>query len=102
MVIDNINATPHRELHMIIGVVNDKNLDEMMKLLPKDARYYFCKADIPRALPAEELARVAAKWQLQGSAYPTVAAAWQAARQKAHPDDLIFIGGSTFVVAEVV
>ena len=102
MVMDNINATPHRELHIIIGVVNDKNLDAMMKLLPKTAHYYFCKANIPRALPAEELARVAAKWQLQGSAFPTVSLAWQAARQKAHPDDLIFIGGSTFVVAELV
>jgi dihydrofolate synthase/folylpolyglutamate synthase len=102
MVIDNINATPYRALHMVIGVVNDKNLDAMMKLLPTDAHYYFCKANIPRALPAEELAQVAAKWQLQGSAYSTVAAAWQAARQQAHPDDLIFIGGSTFVVAEVV
>lgn len=102
MVVDNINATPHRELHIVLGVVNDKNLDEMMKLLPKDARYYFCKANIPRALPAEELAQMGAKWQLRGTAYPTVREAWQAARQQAHPDDMIFIGGSTFVVAEVV
>lgn len=102
MVMDNINKTPYRELHMIIGVVNDKNLDAMMALLPKAAHYYFCKANIPRALPAEELALMATKWQLNGSAYPRVDAALQAARQKAHPDDLIFIGGSTFVVAEVV
>jgi dihydrofolate synthase/folylpolyglutamate synthase len=102
MVIDNINATPYRELHIVIGVVNDKNLDAMMKLLPKDAHYYFCKANIPRALPAEELAQMAAKWQLRGAAYPSVSTAWQAAQQQAYPDDLIFIGGSTFVVAEVV
>lgn len=101
-VIENIEKTAHKNLHFVLGVVNDKSLDDILLLLPKQARYYFCKADIPRGLPAEELEKSATKSGLKGTVFPSVKLAFEAARQNAHTDDMIFIGGSTFVVAEVL
>jgi dihydrofolate synthase/folylpolyglutamate synthase len=92
---------PHRHLHLVLGVVNDKDVTKVLALLPQDATYYFCQADIPRALPAAELAAQAAAQGLAGLAYGPVPTAVAAARAAAGPDDLVFIGGSTFVVAEV-
>jgi len=94
--------TPYRRLHFVFGMVNDKNAGAILRLLPKDARYYFCKADIPRGLDQEELACQAAEAGLTGVAYSSVKAAYRAARKEAGRDDLVFIGGSTFVVAEVL
>ena len=73
----------------------------MLALLPKEATYYFCAANIPRALPVSELAEQAAKLGLQGQTYGSVTAAVAAARKAAQAGDVVFIGGSTFVVAEV-
>ena len=94
--------TPHRRLHMVIGVVSDKDVDHILALLPKDALYYFTKASIPRALPEDELAEKAAAYALKGSTYPTVLQAKEAALQAASDDDLVFVGGSNFVVAEIL
>ncbi|RZK44976.1 MAG: bifunctional folylpolyglutamate synthase/dihydrofolate synthase, partial [Hymenobacter sp.] len=91
----------HEHLHLVIGVVNDKDISKVLALLPPAATYYFCQADIPRALPADELAAQAAAAGLTGRAYGPVAAAVAAARAAAGPQDVVFIGGSTFVVAEV-
>ncbi len=102
LVVEQIKQTPYRELHMIIGLVNDKDQDEVLSLLPADARYYFTKASIPRATQPEELAEKAAKFRLQGNSYQTVPQALFAAKDNAGKNDLIFIGGSTFVVAEVL
>lgn len=102
LVVEQIKQTPYRELHMIIGLVNDKDQDEVLSLLPSDARYYFTKASIPRATQPEELAEKAAKFRLQGNSYQTVQQALSAAKENAGENDLIFIGGSTFVVAEVL
>ena len=88
--------------HFVIGMVNDKDISQVLKLMPKDAIYYFAKADIPRGLPAENLKAVAAEVGLTGQAYSSVQEAFNAAKQIATKDDLIFIGGSTFTVAEVV
>jgi len=96
-----LQRVPHRHLHLVIGTVSDKDVAGMLALLPAAGTYYFCAAAIPRALPAAELAAQAASQGLMGLAYPSVAAAVQAARQAAQPDDAVFIGGSTFVVAEV-
>lgn len=92
----------YRRLHFVIGMVNDKDIDSILQILPSDATYYFCKASIPRALNEEILAAKARKTGLQGNCYPTVAEAYTAARQAASPEDMIYIGGSTFVVAEVI
>ena len=97
-----INFTPHKKLHMVLGFVNDKDINAILKLLPSDARYYFCKASIPRALDETLLAESALTFGLQGGAYHTVSDAYAAAKAMAEQDDLIFIGGSTFVVAEVL
>ncbi len=101
LVLAQLARVPHRHLHLVIGTVNDKDVTKVLALLPRAATYYFCQADIPRALPAQELAALATAQGLTGRAYGPVAAAVAAARAAASPDDVVFIGGSTFVVAEV-
>lgn len=98
----NIEQVPHKQLHLVIGMVKDKDISAVLALLPKNAIYYFCQPQLERALPAEELARQAATYQLNGSVFTSVKLALTAAKNKANKEDLIFIGGSTFVVAEVI
>lgn len=101
-VVKQLSETPHKKLHFVLGMVSDKNHDEVLALLPKDAVYYFCKPDLPRGLDAGELKAKAADSGLKGEKYPSVKDAFQAAKKTADNDDLVFVGGSTFVVAEVV
>lgn len=101
-VIAQIERIPHQNLHMVIGMVGDKNIDGMLSLLPKNAIYYFTRASIPRALDQNELMQKALAFELKGTSYPTIKEALSAAKKNAHPDDMIFVGGSTFVVAEVL
>ena len=101
-VVTQIKQTPYKTLHFVIGMVNDKDIAGVLSLLPKDATYYFTKASIPRALDENQLMKIAAFFNLSGASYPTVAIAVAAARQNADPKDLIFIGGSTFIVAEAI
>lgn len=101
-VIEQIKQTPHNNLHMVIGTVADKNIEGILALLPKNASYYFTQAAIPRALSHEELRKKAMGYGLIGNSYPSVALALAAAKEVAKQNDLIFVGGSTFVVAEVV
>jgi dihydrofolate synthase/folylpolyglutamate synthase len=101
LVLAQLARVPHQHLHLVIGTVNDKDVTKVLALLPREATYYFCQADIPRALPANELASLAAVAGLTGQVYGPVAAAVAAARAAASPEDVVFIGGSTFVVAEV-
>jgi dihydrofolate synthase / folylpolyglutamate synthase len=95
-------ALPHNQLHIVLGVVNDKELSTMLQLLPKKAIYYFAKADIPRGLAAETLQQHCALHQLRGETYPSIADAYANAQKKATTNDLIFVGGSCFTVAEVI
>ena len=88
--------------HIVLGFVNDKDLGSVLPLFPRDARYYFTKASVPRALNEEVLMTEAEKYGLTGDCFPDVKSALQAARENASESDLIFIGGSTFVVAEVL
>lgn len=88
-------------LWMVLGMVQDKDISKILALLPKDARYVFCQADLPRAMPAELLAEKAAEYGLKGEVISEVNQALQFARKNAGPNDLIFVGGSTFVVAEI-
>lgn len=102
LVVEQISQTAWKQLHIIIGLVNDKDQDEVLSLLPKNAHYYFTKASIPRATQPEELATMAARFGLHGNCYQTVQQALSAARDSAGENDLILVGGSTFVVAEVL
>ncbi|WP_295648452.1 folylpolyglutamate synthase/dihydrofolate synthase family protein [uncultured Mucilaginibacter sp.] len=101
-VLKNIANTPFKQLHFVIGMVNDKDHSKVLVMLPKDAIYYFCRPDIPRGLDAESLKQKAESFGLHGEAYADVATAFAGAKQAADNDDLVFVGGSTFVVAEVV
>jgi dihydrofolate synthase/folylpolyglutamate synthase len=101
-VLGQINKTPHEKLHFVFGMVDDKEIDTILQMLPKDAVYYFCKADIPRGMDANELRIKAQGFGLQGDAFESVNSALKAAQQMAEMNDLVFIGGSTFIVAEVV
>lgn len=101
-VVHQLHQTAYKKLHFVLGMVNDKDVDSVLRLLPKDAFYYFTKASIPRAMSENLLELKAADLGLKGEKYPTVTEALTAAKQNAEPDDMIFIGGSTFVVAEVV
>ncbi len=101
-VLKNIVATPHQQLHFVMGVVNDKDITKILAMLPASAIYYFCKPDIPRGLEAKSLKLKAESYNLSGDDYPSVKAALSAAQKAAKLNDLVFAGGSTFVVAEVV
>ena len=101
-VIRQIDLTPHKKLHIVLGVVNDKDITAILKKLPKNATYYFTRPAIPRGLEAQQLQAAATKYNLQGIVYPTVRKALNAAKKAAKSNDLIFVGGSTFVAAEVV
>ncbi|CAM3640301.1 folylpolyglutamate synthase/dihydrofolate synthase family protein [Mucilaginibacter galii] len=101
-VLQNIAAVTYEHLHFVVGMVNDKDITKVLSMLPKDATYYFCKPDIPRGLEAEALQQQAAALNLHGQTYSSVKAALQAAQQHAGLNDLVFAGGSTFVVAEIV
>lgn len=89
-------------LRIILGMVNDKDVSGVLALLPKEATYYFTQASVARALPAADMQRLAAEHGLHGNAFPTVAEAYHAALHDASPDDFIFVGGSTFVVADLL
>lgn len=101
-VLEMIRSYSWNKLHFVLGMVRDKDISKILSLLPQDAVYYFCQANIPRALPALELAAQAGELGLRGKVIPHVAEAYETALKEAGPDDFIFVGGSTFVVAEVV
>lgn len=96
-----LELTDHHHLHIVIGLVKDKEVEKVLALLPKEASYYFTRASIPRALPEDQLAAKAATFQLSGLHYPDVNTALHAARQKAGKQDLVLVCGSVFVVGEV-
>jgi dihydrofolate synthase/folylpolyglutamate synthase len=90
------------KLHIVFGMVADKEVNKILELLPKDAIYYFTNADSPRALKADEFNKMAIEFGLRGESFSSVQAAYIKAKSFAKPDDVVFIGGSTFVVAEVL
>lgn len=101
-VIQNINNTPHHHLHMVLGMVKDKDISGVLAILPKNATYYFCQPNLERALAVEELAAQAASFGLKGETFESVEKALENAKKMAGSKDLIFVGGSTFVVAEII
>jgi dihydrofolate synthase / folylpolyglutamate synthase len=97
-----IKEQSFEHLHIVLGVVNDKDLDSVLPLFPISASYYFCQPNIPRALDREILQKKAAEFGLKGQTYSSVKRALSKAKKLATLNDFIYIGGSTFVVAEVV
>lgn len=93
---------PHHQLHFVFGMVSDKDVDAVLSMMPKDAEFYFTQASVQRAMPAEELSRRAQAHDLRGTAYKDVASAFHAAKQNATAEDIIYIGGSTFIVADLL
>ena len=102
IVLNQIQKHSFETLHVVLGVVNDKDLDLILPLFPKNAKYYFCKPNLPRGLNAELLQDKAANFGLQGEVFDSVSSAYIAALDVAQDADFIYIGGSTFVVAEIV
>ena len=100
-VVNQLKNYTYSQLWMVIGMVNDKDISKVLDLLPRDATYIFCQANLPRAIDAELLASKALEKGLSGQVIPKVTEAIEFARKNAGADDLIFIGGSTFVVAEI-
>ena len=101
-VLENLKRYEYKTLHFVLGMVNDKDITKILKLLPKEATYYFCKASIPRALDENELAEKAKKAGLNGKVFKTVKEALDKAKKQAKASDLIFVGGSTFTVADAL
>lgn len=101
-IVEQLKHETYKHLHIVIGMVNDKDISGVLSLLPKDAYYYFTQASVKRALPAEEMAQKAYAANLQGSYYDNVQTALEAAKAKADKDDLIFVGGSSFIVADLL
>lgn len=101
-IVEQIASQTYAHLHIVIGMVNDKDIRGILKLLPQEATYYFTRANVKRALPEDELQKSASEFGLQGDHYPTVVAAVQAAQKKSLPKDFIFVGGSSFIVADLL
>ena len=101
-VMEQLSREHYGNLHIVFGTVNDKDLNSMLPLMPKQATYYFCKANIERGLDVEKLKRTFNDYGLIGNSYKSVNEALQNAKTKAQMDDLIYVGGSTFVVAEIL
>lgn len=102
LVVERLLTMPFGQLHIVFGMVDDKEIDPVLALMPRFARYYFCRPDVPRGMDATLLARRAAALGLTGEVFHSVAGALASARAAAETNDLIYVGGSTFVVAEVV
>lgn len=101
-IVEQLSRMKYDKLHIIIGMVNDKDINGVISLLPKNAKYYFTQASVKRALPAEKVKEIANNHGLKGEAYSSVEKALTIAKNNAKENDLIFIGGSTFIVADLI
>ena len=101
-IFNQIKSEKFIKLHIVFGVVNDKNISSILPIMPKEAEYYFCKPNVPRGLDAEILQAEFLTNQLNGFTFPSAVEALEAAKERASKTDLIFVGGSNFVVAEVI
>ena len=101
-IVEQLSRQTYRQLHIVMGMVNDKDISGVLAMLPKDAIYYFTKASVSRALNENEVKRLAGEAGLEGNTYPSVKDAFEAAQTSAYPDDFIFVGGSTFIVADLL
>jgi len=97
-----LQKMPYQNLHIVFGMVSDKSPEKLLSVMPANAIYYFCKADMPRGLEAATLLEAAKNMNLEGNAFNSVAEAYEAAKAAAQADDIVFVGGSIFVVGEIV
>lgn len=95
-----IAGVPCRQLRMVFGMVDDKDIQTVMTLLPKNATYYFTKATTHRAIPEDKVKECGAEHGLKGKTYGSVTEAYRAAMDDAQPDDFVFVGGSSYIVAD--
>ncbi|MCI2230388.1 bifunctional folylpolyglutamate synthase/dihydrofolate synthase [Polaribacter sp. MSW13] len=102
IVLHQLRKEKFKNRHIVLGFVSDKNLEDVLPLFPKEARYYFCKPDIPRGLSADVLQEEALKFNLIGKKYTSVQEAYSKALIAANEEDIVYVGGSTFVVAEII
>ena len=102
LVFKQLQSEKFQRLHLVLGMVNDKDVLSLLELFPKQAQYYFCKPNVPRGLEASQLAHIFTEHGFEGSVHSSVNEALNAAKQSASQDDLIYVGGSTFVVAEII
>jgi dihydrofolate synthase/folylpolyglutamate synthase len=102
MVLDQLKKEAFKKLHIVLGFVSDKKLEDVLPLFPNNANYYFCKPDIPRGLSAAVLQEKAIQFDLIGKKYTSVKGALKSALLNANQQDIIYVGGSTFVVAEII
>ncbi len=102
MIVSQIKNTAYQNLHIVFGMVADKDIEHVLQLLPREATYYFTRAALPRALDEKILAEQANLIGLHGRSYSSVKEAFTAARMNADRNDLVFVGGSNFVVAEIL
>lgn len=101
-IVEQLRNEQYDNLHIVFGMVNDKDVSSVLELMPKDAKYYFTRASIERALTPEEIAKKALVYGLRGDTYDNIKQAIDAAKQNADENDLIFIGGSSFIVADAL
>ena len=101
-VVEQIKKTPHRVLHLVLGFVKEKDLVSIFEILPKKAIYYFSAPNIKRAEEVSALIKHAENYELQATAYKTIDIAYKSALKSAGAEDFIYVGGSTFVVAEIL
>ena len=101
-IVEQLSKENYNQLHIVFGMVNDKDIDAVLKLLPQDAHYYFTKASIKRAIDERDLALKAAAFDLKGTCFENVESAIKSAKENADKNDLIFIGGSSFIVADAL
>ena len=102
IVLHQLERESYKKIHIVLGFVSDKNLGELLPLFPKEARYYFCKPNILRGLSEIDLQKKATAFNLDGKKYSSVALALESALLNANQQDIIYVGGSTFVVAEII
>ena len=101
-VVEQLRRQPCHQLHIVIGMVNDKDISGVLAILPRKAKYYFTQASVSRALPVEQLYELATAAGLEGESYPNVKSAAEAAMKNSLPEDFIFVGGSNFIVADLL
>ncbi|MDA9316888.1 bifunctional folylpolyglutamate synthase/dihydrofolate synthase [Polaribacter sp.] len=102
LVLNQLKNQNYQKLHIVLGMVVEKTLEDILPLFPKEARYYFCRPEIPRGLSELVLEEKASNFQLLGKKYTSVQKAYSSALLNANQEDIIFVGGSTFVVAEII
>ncbi|MBQ1753234.1 MAG: bifunctional folylpolyglutamate synthase/dihydrofolate synthase, partial [Paludibacteraceae bacterium] len=99
---EQLMSMKYKTLRIVFGMVKDKDISTVLSLMPKNAEYYFTNASTQRSLPATELREIASGYGLKGDAYPSVKEAFEAAKAASGAEDMIYVGGSNFVVAEVL